>query len=139
MNTIKSVLCFALVLTLAASCNKATYRKTPGGMPYQLFRSKDTMAVKGGNTIKVSFTQKINDSVVFTNEGKPPFYIAVDPTPHPYDLSEVWTKLHKGDSVITTQMIDSFIKRNPMNINPRFKKGDRIFNYIKVLDVFTNG
>jgi FKBP-type peptidyl-prolyl cis-trans isomerase len=56
----------------------------------------------------------------------------------PYDLSEVWTKLKKGDSMIATQMMDTFIARNPANVPPNFKKGDRIVTYVKVLEVFTS-
>ncbi|HNU15199.1 MAG TPA: hypothetical protein PKI55_12140, partial [Chitinophagaceae bacterium] len=69
MNTIKNLLFILTVGALAASCSKASYRKTPGGMPYQLFKSGDTQQVKVGNFIKLSFAQKINDSVYFTTEG----------------------------------------------------------------------
>jgi FKBP-type peptidyl-prolyl cis-trans isomerase FkpA len=37
-----------------------------------------------------------------------------------------------------TQMMDTFIKRNPMSIPPQFHKGDRIITIIKVLDIFTS-
>ncbi len=139
MNTIKNLLLIITVGALVASCSKATYRKTPGGMPYQLFASGDTQQVKVGNFIKVSITQKINDSVYFSTAGKLPVYMPVIAQSSPYDISEVWTKLHLGDSVVSTQMMDTFIKRMPPGqIPPQFKKGDRILTYVKILGIFTS-
>ncbi|MEI2737371.1 MAG: FKBP-type peptidyl-prolyl cis-trans isomerase [Chitinophagaceae bacterium] len=54
----------------------------------------------------------------------------------PYDISELWTSLKLGDSVITTQLLDTFIKRDPQSIPPKFKKGDKIITYAKVLAIF---
>ena len=108
-------------------------------MPYQLFASGDTQQVKVGNFIKVSITQKINDSVYFSTAGKLPVYMPVIAQSSPYDISEVWTKLHLGDSVVSTQMMDTFIKRMPPGqIPPQFKKGDRILTYVKILGIFTS-
>ncbi len=136
MRSVKK-LCIILVAgALAAGCNKATYRKTPGGMPYQLYKGSDTQQISAKSIIKISFTQKINDSVYFSNVGKPPFYTPVSETTMPYDLSEIWTKLHVGDSVVAVQMMDTFIKRNPQNIREPFKRGDRITTYVKILGVF---
>jgi FKBP-type peptidyl-prolyl cis-trans isomerase FkpA len=67
-----------------------------------------------------------------------PLYIRVMETPVPYDISELWTKLHTGDSVVATQLLDTFIKRNPANIPPQYKNGDQIKYYIKIIDVFTS-
>lgn len=133
---------FATVITLAAflvSCAGPALKKTPGGMPYQLFSSKDTQQVRVGNFVKLTLTQQINDSVYFTTGGRLPLYIPVSPQSQPYDISELWTLLHVGDSVAATQMMDTFLKRLPAgNLPPEFKKGDRILTYIKVLDVFAN-
>lgn len=129
-------LILATVLLTTAGCKKATYRKSPGGMPYQLFKSGDTTRVMANNIVKLSFTQKVNDSVYFTNTGKPAFYTPVTATPNPYDLTELWLTLAKGDSVVTVQMMDTFMKRSPGQLPPHFKKGDKITTYVKILDVF---
>lgn len=108
-------------------------------MPYQLFAGKDTQTVKTGNFLKVNLTQKINDSVYFTTDGSLPLYIPVTGQSNPYDVTELWMKLHVGDSVVATQMMDTFIKRLPPgSLPPNFKKGDRILTYVKVLGLFTN-
>jgi FKBP-type peptidyl-prolyl cis-trans isomerase len=38
--------------------------------------------------------------------------------------------------VVTTQLIDTFMKRSPQNIPPQLKKGDKIMTYVKVLAIF---
>ncbi len=137
MNTIKNLLLIATAGALVTSCSQGTYRKTPGGMPYQVFKGKDTQQVRQGNIIKVSFTQKINDSIYFTTAGKVPAYIPVGPRSNPYDMTEVLPTLHLGDSVVMTQMMDTFMKRLPAgSLPPHFKKGDRIITNIKVLGIF---
>lgn len=132
-------LSFLLVSIILVSCAGPSFKKTPGGMPYQLFSSKDTQQARVGNFIKLSLTQKINDSVYFSTGNRLPLYIPVSPQSQPYDISELWTSLHVGDSVAATQMMDTFLKRLPAgNLPPQFKKGDRILTYIKVLGVFQN-
>lgn len=138
MNTIRQILVFVFAGLLLGACNKAQLRKTKGGMPYQLFKGKDTQQVRAGNFIKVSFTRKIKDSVYYTTAGALPVYLQVNDAAQPYDISELWTSLHVGDSVVATQMMDTFIKRSPQNIPPQFKKGDKITYYLKVLGVFTS-
>ena len=129
----------AFLAAFVVSCTGPAYQKTPGGMPYQLIRSKDTQQARIGNYIKLTLTQKINDSVYFTTGNRLPIYIPVPPQTQPYDISELWTTLHRGDSVIATQMMDTFLKRLPAgNLQPEFKKGDRIITYIKVLGIFNS-
>lgn len=124
---------------LTTGCGKTSYKKTPGGMPYKLYRGKDTQLVRNGNFIKISLTQKINDSVLFQTEKGLPVYLFVGNNQgRTYDISELWTTLHVGDSVVTTQMIDTFIARAPDNVPPNFRNGDRVLTYVKVLGVFEN-
>ncbi len=138
MRTIKTFVLFLITTALLASCGKVSYRKTTGGMPYQLYKGKGTQKITIGNIVKCNITYKVKDSIYFTSFGKLPIYMPVNPTPQPYDISEVWTKLSVGDSLVATQMIDTFIKRNPAVVPPEFKKGDRIITTIKVLEVFTS-
>ncbi len=137
MQTIKKLLLFFGVSAIMTGCARTSFKKTPGGMPYKIFRSKDTQQVFLGSFIKLSFTQKVNDSVVFSSMNGLPVYLAVNnQMPQRYDVSELWTSLHAGDSVVATQMMDTFIKRAPERIPPQFKKGDRIITCLKVLAVF---
>lgn len=136
MQTIRMWMILIAVSAVAASCGRAKFRKTPGGMPYQLFKGKSNDSIKTGYIIKYDAMFKINDSVVSNSFGHIPNYIVVDAKTQPYDMSELWTKLHPGDSIVTSQMMDTFIKRSNGQIDPRFKKGDKITSYIKILDVF---
>lgn len=136
MNTVKNLLLFVFAAAILVSCGKTSYKKTPGGMPYKVFSGKDTQKVYAGSVIKLHLTQKIKDSTYFTSEGSLPIYIPVNANTQPYDLSEVWAKLKVGDSMVATQMMDTFIKRSPQNIPPNFKNGDRIITYVKILGVF---
>ncbi len=141
MNTMKNLVLFFMAALVMASCGKSSYKKSPGGMPYQVFAGKDTQSIREGDFVKVHFTQKIKDSVYFTTEGSLPIYLPVggNGAPvQPYDISEIWTKLKVGDSVITTQMMDTFIKRSPDRIPPQFKKGDRIMTYVRIIAAFKN-
>lgn len=139
MNTVKSTAFSLLVGLLVASCSGPSYQKTAGGMPYQLYPGKDTQVAKSGEYLKIHLSQMINDSVYFTTGNKIPLYIPIGGQSQPYDISELWTKLHVGDSVIATQMMDTFIKRMPAgNLPPQFKNGDRIITKFKVLGILTN-
>ena len=112
-------------------------KKTAGGMPYKLIRSKDTQTVYAGSYVKLNVTQKINDSVTMsTGDGIPVYLFISNINIQKYDVSELWTSLHRGDSVTMTQMMDTFIKRAPQSIPPQFKNGDRIITSLRVLDVF---
>ncbi len=136
MKTIKNLLGVLFAGVLLVSCGKTDYRKTPGGMPYKLIKGKDTQQVKAGDFIKVHFTRKIKDSVYFTTEGGLPVYMQVAKVAQPYDISELWTSMKLGDSIVATQMIDTFIKRDPQSVPADFKKGDKITYYLKVVGVF---
>ena len=135
MKSVKNLLIVLVAGAVVAGCTKATYRKTAGGMPYQLYKGADTQRIFSGNILKLSFTQKVNDSVYFTNVGNPPFYSPVNEQTMPYDLSELWTKMKVGDSVVAIQMMDTFIKRNP-DLSKHYKRGDRIITLVKILAAF---
>ncbi|HQV55054.1 MAG: FKBP-type peptidyl-prolyl cis-trans isomerase [Chitinophagaceae bacterium] len=138
---IKNFLFVLIAVATLASCGKTTYRKTPGGMPYKVYSGSDTQRIAVGNIIKVHFTRTIKDSVDYTTTGSLPVYVPISANSTPYDLSEIWTKLKKGDSVVATQMMDTFIMRNPQHPNflsGQFKKGDKIVISLKIIDVFAS-
>lgn len=105
-------------------------------MPFRVFPGTSDKPIKIGNFIKFNIIQKVNDSVYFNSAEKMPMYTRVSERTRPYDLSELWIKLKVGDSVVATQMLDTFINRSPGMIPPQLKKGDRLMSYIKVLNVF---
>lgn len=108
---------------------------TPGGMYYELYSQPWGDSVREGDFVKINLAQKINDSLVFTSYKSLPIYTQVMPA-MPYDVSELWQMMKRGDSVYAVQLMDTFIKQTPESIPPQFKKGDSIKLYVKVLDVF---
>jgi FKBP-type peptidyl-prolyl cis-trans isomerase len=134
---ISNIFWVAGITALAISCNNVDFKKTKGGMPYKLYESKSGAKVAPGKFVKVNIEQKVKDSVVFTSFNSLPIYFPVQPSSQPYDISEVFTTLKEGDSVYAEQLMDTFIKKNPMILQQtKFKNGDKITTKLKVIKVF---
>lgn len=122
---------------LAASCDSQNFKKTKGGMPYKLYASKSGTKVEPGKFVKMHIEQKIKDSVLFSSFNSLPVYFPVQAASQPYDISELFTTLKEGDSVYAEQLMDTFIKKNPMIVQQTsFRNGDKITTKLKVLKVF---
>jgi len=94
-----------------------------------------------GNVLKFYFQQKLNDSVLQSNYGKMPAYQPLDASSlnNDYNPSEIFTKLHKGDSAITVMLVDSLLLKGKIQTMPPFmKRGDRVVVTFKVIDLFTS-
>jgi FKBP-type peptidyl-prolyl cis-trans isomerase FkpA len=127
----------ASVCVIAASCDSQNFKKTKGGMPYKLYASKNGAKVTAGKFVKMHIEQKIKDSVLFSSYKSLPVYFPVQAGTQPYDISEVFTTLKEGDSVYAEQMMDTFIKKNPMILQQtKFKNGDKITTKLKIIKVF---
>jgi FKBP-type peptidyl-prolyl cis-trans isomerase FkpA len=128
------------VLGVISSCGNLDYKKTKSGLLYKIIKTKDSKSspVTAGNILKLYYAQKLNDSVLQTNYGKLPLYLPVEANVGDvYNPSEIFNKLHKGDSAVTVLLIDSLLKKGMMQSLPPFmKKGDREIITFKVVDVF---
>jgi FKBP-type peptidyl-prolyl cis-trans isomerase FkpA len=129
---------FLLAAVLFTACQSADLKKTPTGMPYKLFRSDSKgMEVKEGYVFKAHFKQLIDDSVLFdSRESNMPIYVKATKGQATYDITELFLDLRKGDSIFTSQMVDTFLKRNPGQLPPFLKAGSVLHFALKVLDVF---
>lgn len=134
MKLIRIPVLFLSAIILLTACNKITYRKTAGGMPYQVFKGDDKQKIMPGDIVKYQVSYKIKDSVWFSSFGLPASYTRTG-NPLPYDVSELWTSLAVGDSLVTIQMLDTFIKRAPNDVPREFRKGVRLITCFKVLGV----
>jgi len=137
MKTVTSSVLVVLAVIMIAGCQGTSFEKTKSNLVYKIYRSKDTATVHNGETMKVQVIQKINDSTLFDSHQTTPVYLPVGQQ-RPYDASEVFTKLRLNDSLVTVQMMDSFIKQNPRLLQ-RFKNGDRIITTFKVLHIYKQG
>jgi FKBP-type peptidyl-prolyl cis-trans isomerase len=95
-----------------------------------------------GGFLKVNLISKVKDSVLKSTYGTAATYLLVpDSTKpgRPYDITEITPLLKKGDSVYFVQEIDTLFKgAPPESMPPFFKKGDKLYIGVKVLDVFPN-
>ena len=102
---------------------------------YKIFSDGTADSVKAGDYIKFHIENKVNDSVYNTTFGKDPAYAQASGFGNKYDISELWTKMRKGDSVIVLQSLDTFLKKG-VQLPPEIKKGDKLIVTIKLLDIF---
>ncbi len=137
MKKSTSVGLIAIAVIMIAGCQNASFQKSKSNLVYKIFRSTDTASVHEGDVMKVQVMQKINDSILFDSHENVPIYLPV-PAPRPYDASEVFTKLKLNDSLVTVQMMDTFIKQNPRLLQ-KFKNGDRIITTFKVMRIYKHG
>lgn len=137
-----SVRIFAMALACVAilsACSNTSYKKTSSGLMYKIISTGKAPQVKIGEILKVQYVQKINDSILFDSYGKMPAYAKVDSSVgQQYNPSEIFHLLHKGDSAVVVQFVDSLMKTNPMGLPPYMKKGDKLTISFKVLEVFAN-
>jgi len=134
----KITLIVSAVLAIVMLSCSADYQKTKSGLVYKIFPggSKDSVA-KFNNVIKFNVLYKINDSVLYDSHGKMPQFFGVSPQDaNSYSPFELFTMLRKGDSVVTTQSVDTLFKKGMQQQIPFAKKGDQIKTYIKILEVF---
>lgn len=136
MKTRITLIIAAFAALILGACNQVSYKKTKGGLPYKIFSTGNGVKVDTNNFVKLHYTSKLNDSVMVTTFGKLPIYFQVTGGQMPYDISEIFFQFRKGDSIVAVQEIDTFMKRNPGQLPPQFKKGDKLYTHIKVLDVF---
>lgn len=129
---------YVLLLTIVAGgCDNVEFKKTKGGMPYKLWASEKGKKVENGKFVKYHVTQKMNDSMVFSTYAGLPDYFQVRESDAKYDISEIMTTLKEGDSIMTIQMMDTFIKRDPtLTTKANIKNGDKFISTLKILKVF---
>ncbi len=130
-----SLISIFITAVLAVSCGKLNYKKAPSGFPYTVFSDGKGEQVKMNKVVKFNIENKVNDSVYRTTFGLAPAYVQTSNFSEGYDISEIWTQLRVGDSVIVIQSIDTFIKRNTP-LPKELKKGDLLVITMKILGVF---
>ena len=134
----KITLIVSAVLAIVMLSCSADYKKTKSGLVYKIFSggSKDS-AAKFNNVVKFNVLYKINDSVLYDSHGKlPQFWGVSQQDAGSYSPFELFTMLRKGDSVVTTQLVDTLFKKGMQQQLSFAKKGDQIKTYIKILEVF---
>jgi FKBP-type peptidyl-prolyl cis-trans isomerase FkpA len=126
-----------LIVIVFTSCGKLDYKKSPSGLVYKIFGNGKDSLIRNGNFIKFHIENRVNDSIYRSTFGGTPAYVQASYSGEKYDISELWTKMRKGDSVIILQSLDTFLKRG-VPLPAEIKKGDRLIVTLKIVDVFTS-
>jgi FKBP-type peptidyl-prolyl cis-trans isomerase FkpA len=121
------------------ACDNRGLKKTKDGLLYKIISDKKNPVVKQGQFIKLNFTQKVKDSVLFSSDSTLPAYVPIDSSrPNSYSPIEIFSLLRKGDSAVVIQLGDSIQKKSGQPLPPFIKKTDKIILTMRVLDVFDN-
>lgn len=127
----------AIAALMMAACGSADYSKTASGITYKIVEKGSGPQVKIGQFLKVHYTQKLNDSIIGTSQGGMPAFARVDSIGPVYNPAEVFRFVHKGDSVVVVQEVDTLLMKNP-GMPPFMKKGDKMYLSFRVVDVYDN-
>jgi FKBP-type peptidyl-prolyl cis-trans isomerase len=139
MKKITSFLFAAVAILLVAACNNQGLKKTKSGLLYKIISDGKNPVVKKGQFIKLTFMQKLRDSVLYSSESSMPAYVRIDSVPaSAYSPIEIFPMLRKGDSAVVVQLSDSIQKKSGQPLPPFLKKRDKIILTLKVVDVFDN-
>jgi len=137
MKKINSVLIALLAILFLVSCDNKGLKKTKSGLLYKIISDEKNPLVKRGQFMKLSFNQKIRDSILFTSDSSVPAYVRVDSVPaNAYNPIEIFQLLRKGDSAEIIQLADSIQKKSQQPLPPFIHKKDKIILSLRVLDVF---
>ena len=131
------VLTTAIAALMMAACGSADYSKTASGITYKIVEKGGGPQAKVGQFLKVHYTQRVNDSIINTSEGAMPAFAKVDSLGPVYNPAEIFRMVHKGDSVVVVQEVDSLMTKNPM-LPPFMKKGDKVYLSFRVVDILEN-
>lgn len=130
--------CCFLALILLWSCREG-YQKTESGLQYKIIHEGTGPVAAAGSTVKLHYTQFLNDTLTLTTFDKLPYYKELIPgTIFPYDPFEALIKgIRAGDSVVVIQRLDSLVKKGRLKeIPPHLKAGDVMKIGMRILKVF---
>ncbi len=128
----------AVAVMALASCSNRTFKRTKSGLQYNIVSDGKGETVKRGQWLKVSFNEKVHDSLLNSSPKGLPQYVRVDSVGASYNPAEVFGFLRNGDSVTIIMMADTLQHKYGGQLPPFIKKKDKIVLALKVLDVFTS-
>jgi FKBP-type peptidyl-prolyl cis-trans isomerase FkpA len=128
---------FLLVAAVALASCSDSYEKTKSGLVYKIKSDGKGPVAKKGQTLKFNFKQQVGDSVIRNTYTAMPIYYQVDSTGPVYDITELFTSVRKGDSVIAVLLGDS-IEKKLGQLPPFMKKGDKMTLSLRVVEIFND-
>jgi FKBP-type peptidyl-prolyl cis-trans isomerase FkpA len=128
---------FLLVAAVALASCSDNYKKTKSGLVYKIKSGGSGPVAKKGQTLKFNFKQMVGDSVIRNTYDAMPIYYEADSTGPVYDITELFTSVRKGDSVVAILQADS-IEKKLGQLPPFMKKGDKMTLSLRVIEIFDN-
>ncbi|HEX4959017.1 MAG TPA: FKBP-type peptidyl-prolyl cis-trans isomerase [Lacibacter sp.] len=141
MNTIKTIL-FVATAALIVSCGSGNYKKTKGGILYQIVSDGKGETIKNGEFFEIQIGETVyktgkKDTLLSDPAMVPPNQVVpMDSATLPPDFYTIFKQIRKGDSIIIRQSTDSIIKTNMGNVAPFIKKGGFIVTSYKIINIF---
>jgi FKBP-type peptidyl-prolyl cis-trans isomerase FkpA len=137
MKKITSYVWVAVVIMTAVSCANQGFKKTKSGLQYSIISDGKGEPVKKGQFLKITFVQKVHDSLLNSSANGLPQYVRVDSVGPMYNPAEVFGFLRKGDSATIVMLADTLLHKYGQ-LPPFIKKKDKIVLAIRVVDVFAS-
>jgi FKBP-type peptidyl-prolyl cis-trans isomerase FkpA len=138
MKKIASYVWVVLAVMALASCSSRSFKKTKSGLQYNIISDGNGDAVKKGQWLKISFVEKIHDSLLNSSPAGLPEYVRVDSVGPVYNPAEVFGFLRKGDSSTIIMLADTLQRKYGGQLPPFVHKKDKIILSLRVLDVFAS-
>ncbi len=137
MKSIKYLIMGVALLSFTAGCKNVNYKKTKSGLLYKIFpgNGKDSL-IKAGAVLKIRLENKYDDSVMYDNHDKIPYFMQVRELEKPsYDFQEILPMMREGDSAVVVQITDTLLVRQPQ-MAQSIKPGGRVIFSFKINKVF---
>ena len=136
MKKTSTILLGLAFLFAIGGCSNGGFKKTKSGILYKIISDGKNPLAKKGQFLKVTYTQKLRDSILSTSVGALPTYAPVDSLGPVYNPAEVFNKLRRGDSAVIVMLADSLLKKQGQ-LPPFIHKRDKLTLTLKVVDVFS--
>src|ERR1700712_3246988 len=111
MKKISMYVGIAAAVLAFASCSSRSFKKTKSGLQYNIISDNEGAAVKKGDYLKISFVEKIHDSLLNSSAKGLPEYVRVDSVGPVYNPAEVFSMLRKGDSATIIMQADTLQRK----------------------------
>ncbi|CAN5130380.1 hypothetical protein BH09BAC2_BH09BAC2_20290 [soil metagenome] len=137
MNKLFYFLVAAIVFT--TGCKQAGFKKSEGGLEYQIKKGDGGPFIKQGNTIKFVSRGFYNDSLLSSPNGQDtlPQMVQIDSANLPAPYLAMFSEVRKGDSLIVRILVDSLMKK-AQQMPPFAKPGKYFSTHFKILEIYTD-
>jgi FKBP-type peptidyl-prolyl cis-trans isomerase len=134
----KQFIYLSTICILALSACNTPFKKTADGTMYKVISTKKGAKLMNGNTMELNVVTKYNDSLLGSSyEDGVPQLSMYDTANFPAPYKEIFKNIHVGDSVVIKMPTDSIIAKGQGQAPPFMKKGQFIYQYFTISNVYT--